>query len=145
MDGSFQPGPQRTIPNNDQLSGDAPACGPVDHRSPGAEQRGHAFPGNQTSDRDATLDPGHDRSLERSETFDVDRRRQPQQSPARALTEGADNLALGVVGDRCEVITAVTNPVQQPARCGHPCPPGLVAMGETENLLGAGTPQRRCQ
>ena len=135
----FQPGSQRTVPNDDQFSRNAAAGGPIDHRSPGAEQRRHAFPGNQTGDRDATWDPMHDGSLKRPEAFDVDRRWQPQQSPARALTESAGNVALGVVGDRCEVITAVTNPVQQPACCGHPRPPGLVAMGETKNPPGTGT------
>ena len=45
MDGSFQPSPQRTIANDDQLTAGAARGGPIDHRPPGAKQGGHALPG----------------------------------------------------------------------------------------------------
>jgi hypothetical protein len=141
MDGSFQRGPQRTVPNDDQLARNATVCGPLDHRPPGAQQREHTLLGNQTGNRDATGDATLGRSFERSEASDVHRRGQPQQSPARAWAESAGNAAFGIAGDRCEVIAAIPNPAQQAARCGHPRPPGFVAMGKTEYPRGTGTPQ----
>ena len=59
----------------------------------------------------------------------------------RARAESPGNAAFGIAGDRCEVITAVANPAQQPARCRYPRPPGFMAMSETENPAGTGTPQ----
>jgi len=64
-----------------------------------------------------------------------------QQSVPGAWTERAGYSTFGVGRDGCEVIAAVANPTQQPARYRHQRPPGLVPMRETENLARTGAPQ----
>ena len=65
---------------------------------------------------------------------------QPQQPPRALGLERAGDVAFGVAGDGCQVITALANPVQQLARRRQLRPPGLVAVSETHDLTGACTP-----
>ena len=82
-----------------------------------------------------------DRPHCRPKTLDVDRRRQPQQPVSRPGAQSAGDATFGIGRDGRQVITAVTDPAQQPTCAGQRGPPGLVPVGEPDDLAAA--PARR--
>ena len=140
VDHRLQPGPLRTVTDQDQLQRRIAGPAPVQDQPPGPQQAGKPLLRNESANGHAARPTMIDST--RPELAHVDRRRQPQHPFAARRAQRAGDPPLGVAGDGRQVIAPVADPAQQPACAGHRGPPCLVAVREPDDPLRSGAAER---